>query len=162
MNMAAEFDPTGTYRYSLSRAWDSNASPLALVMLNPSTVDGTVDDPTIRRCIHFARSWGYGSLEVVNLFAYRATAPSGLLNAADPIGPENDCFILEAKMRASKIIVAWGHRGTLNSRDKAVIRLLSPTGDLYCLGTTHSGHPRHPLYASRGAMPVPFSWNKGI
>ena len=86
----ADFDPTGVYRYSLWREWDARAPAVAFVMLNPSTADAGKDDPTIRRCASFARSWGYGSLEVVNLFAYRASEPKRLRQTPDPIGPAND------------------------------------------------------------------------
>ncbi len=78
MRMSAKFDPSMNYRYSLAREWNSNAPRIGFVMLNPSTADATSNDPTIRRCINFARFWGYGAIEVVNLFAYRASHPAQL------------------------------------------------------------------------------------
>ena len=94
MIKSAEIDPTGLYRYSLYRGWETNAPKrIAFVMLNPSRADATNDDPTLCRCISFARSWGYGSLEVVNLFAYRASKPEELKTVTDPVGSENDRYI---------------------------------------------------------------------
>src|SRR5262249_14212908 len=94
---AAVISDCGRYRYSLTRRWGDAAEPRALfVMLNPSTADAEQDDPTIRRCIGFAKAWGMGSLEVVNLYALRATDPAALLSAPDPIGPKNDTMITSA------------------------------------------------------------------
>ncbi len=97
----ADFDGTGAYRYSLWREWDSRRPIVAFVMLNPSTADAAKDDPTIRRCASFARSWGYGSLEVVNLFAYRASEPKRLRQTPDPIGPANDDYLVDAADRVA-------------------------------------------------------------
>src|SRR5207237_5457574 len=69
----ASFSRDRRYRYRLWRRWDAARPVVAFVMVNPSTADAGRDDPTIRRCIGFARSWGYGRLEVVDLFAYRGT-----------------------------------------------------------------------------------------
>lgn len=155
MRMGAEIDLTETYRYSLWREWSLDAPRISFIMLNPSTADAVVNDPTIRRCISFAQSWGYGSLEVVNLFAYRATNPHTLSRVANPIGPENDRYLLAARQRAQTVILAWGNWGTLQSRNQAVISLLSQQ-DIYCLGITQAGHPRHPLYIQGSTTPVPF------
>ena len=87
---SADFSACGTYRYALRRIWLPAAPQVLFIGLNPSTADEKSDDPTIRRCLGFARSWGYGGLIVANLFAYRATAPSALREARDPIGPLND------------------------------------------------------------------------
>lgn len=115
-------------------------------MLNPSTADEQRNDPTIQRCIEFARIWQFGSVEVVNLFAYRATDMKELLKVNDPVGEENDLFIEQAIERCSTIVVGWGTKGTLLGRDRQVMQLLTCKKDLYCLGVTKDGHPRHPLY----------------
>lgn len=156
MKMGAVLDSTGTYRYLLWREWDAIAPRVVFVMLNPSTACATTDDPTIRRCTRFAQSWGYGSVEGVNLFAYRAPYPKVLRLVPDPIGPDNDRSLLEAKQRAQIIIVAWGHHGTLGNRHQAVFPLLADKGCLYCLGMTKAGHPRHPLYVRSDTTPVPY------
>ncbi len=135
----------GNYRYLLKREWDADAPQATFVMLNPSTADAECDDPTIRRCINFSRSWGYGCLEVVNLFAYRATKPQVLFQADDPIGSQNDRYLQQAIRRATLIVVTWGIHGSFLDRDEAVLTLISGK-HLYCLGLTKAGHPRHPLW----------------
>ena len=156
MKKDAVIDPTGLYRYSLCREWNTNTPRVAFIMLNPSRADATTDDPTLRRCISFAKSWGYGSLEVVNLFAYRASKPVELKKVTYPVGKENDRYLKEAVERADKIIVAWGNRGILNNRYKDVLNMLNGLGgiQLYCLGTTKKSHPYHPLYVKGNTQPV--------
>jgi len=142
----AVFDASGMYRYSLWRAWYADHPRIVFIMLNPSTADEQRNDPTIRRCIEFARTWQFGSVEVVNLFAYRATDMKELLKVDDPVGEENDRFIVKAVEGCSTIVVGWGTKGTLLGRDRQVMQLLTSKQDVYCLGMTKDGHPRHPLY----------------
>ena len=150
----ATFDPTRTYRYRLSRTWDPTGPTLAFVMLNPSTADAEVLDPTVRRCVGFARSWGFGALEVVNLFAFRATDPRDLLLAAAPVGPDNDRAIVDAASAADRVVVAWGIRGTHLGRARAVAALLRATSVRpLALAMTRDGHPRHPLYVRADTRP---------
>ncbi len=156
MKTGAIFDPTGAYRYLLWREWDPGGSRIAFVMLNPSTADAASDDPTIRRCIGLACRWGYGALAVVNLFAYRATYPRELLKAHDPVGPENDRYILEIADRGDAALLAWGNHGTLLGRNREVIRLLSGCERLYRLALTRAGQPRHPLYVPNAIRPARF------
>ncbi|MGH9551149.1 MAG: DUF1643 domain-containing protein, partial [Terriglobales bacterium] len=94
MEAKAVFDRSGKYRYTLSRCWNSDLERIVFLMLNPSTADAEVTDPTIRSCLGFARELGFGALEVVNLFAYRATEPAALKRARSPVGRENDRYIL--------------------------------------------------------------------
>lgn len=168
MYRGALFDATGRYRYRLWRTWDSALPRVAFVMLNPSTADHREDDPTIRRCIGFARQWGYGSLGVVNLFAYRTPSPVALARAVDPVGPDNDRHLRAVCGRARDVVVAWGVHGRLHGRDRAVVALLARRGrrdrgdrgqraPLLCLGTTRGGHPRHPLYLARDTRLRPFA-----
>lgn len=139
----AELD--GPYRYLLWRRW-ADAATVLFVMLNPSTADARRDDPTIRRCSGFARAWGFGGVEVVNLFAWRATDPRELRRAADPVGPENDRVIAAAAARNHAVIAAWGNHGALGERDRQVAALLARFRPR-CLGApTARGAPRHPLY----------------
>ncbi len=104
----ATFDPTRTYRFHLSRTWDPAGPVVAFVMLNPSTADAHRLDPTVRRCVGFAAAWGFGALEVVNLFAFRATDPTDLSRCRDPVGTGNDRVVLEVARRADRVVVAWG------------------------------------------------------
>jgi hypothetical protein len=147
VNMGARFDATGTYRYTLWRSWDTTRPRLAFVMLNPSTADAEVNDPTIRRCLGFAQAWGYGALEVVNLFALKTPQPSQLSLAADPVGAECDMSIVQAVEQADCTVIAWGNWGGLHGRDRAVLALFDQP--VYCLGRNQSGQPRHPLYLRR-------------
>lgn len=155
LGKGAVFDKTGAYRYRLWRVWNESAPRVGFIMLNPSTADDTLDDPTIRRCIGFARAWGYGAVEVVNLFAYRATRSADLRGMADPIGRENDRYLQRLEQNVQQIIVAWGNLGAWQNRDQAVIRRFSQR-HLHCLGTTLSGSPRHPLYLRKETLPQRF------
>lgn len=140
----AGFSPCRRYRYTLSRTWDAASPPLVFIGLNPSTADETTDDPTIRRCIGFARRDGFGGIVMLNLFALRSTDPAALSDASDPVGPWNDDQIFAA-CKGRTVVAAWGVHGTLRGRDKVVRRLLAGV-DLRCLGRTKEGNPRHPLY----------------
>lgn len=139
----------GRYRYHLSRTWGSGPSAL-FVMLNPSTADAEVDDPTIRRCIGFAKSWGMGGLMVVNLYGLRATNPRALwsVDTAQAIGPDNDDWIRYAAGLANDegapIVAAWG----ANAKPARVawVREMPALARLSHLGLTNGGAPRHPLY----------------
>ncbi len=143
MHRGATFDPTGVYRYRLWREWDPALPTVAFIMLNPSTADATYDDPTIRRCIGFARSWGFGRLEVANLFAYRATRLADLRAAPDPVGPCNTEHLAAACAKAGLVIAAWGNGRLFVPADPPHL----PDVPLATLGLTRLGEPRHPLYA---------------
>ena len=150
----------GEYRYLLWRVWDTTRPRLLWILLNPSVADGERDDPTLRRCTAFSDAWGYGALEIVNLFAYRTTDKSKLstLNM-DPIGPENDEHILAAASHAPRIIVGWGADGALQMRDRAVLAALCQHAQrsVDCLGVVRNGCPRHPLYIPGDTLPIPYA-----
>lgn len=156
----AVLSPCGLYRYRLGRTWDASTARVCWVMLNPSTADASVDDPTIRRCIGFARAWGFGGLDVVNLFALRSPDPRALRTAADPVGPENDRHILDVAGRAGLVVCAWGADGFARSRARSVLGSLAARGlVVHRLASTREGAPAHPLYLAGGLMPVP--WRAG-
>jgi hypothetical protein len=156
---AATISACGRYRYDLTRRWDEG--PLALwIMLNPSTADAEVDDPTIRRVAGFSRSWGMPGFTVVNLYALRATKPAHLLAADDPTGPDNGYTIRAHILTAAVIVGAWGAWWS-SQRDRPprynVEGAVRDAGRrLYCLGTTKGGEPRHPLYVAASQPRVPF------
>jgi hypothetical protein len=158
----AVFSPDRTYRYALTRRWDEAAPLACFIMVNPSTADALTDDPTIRRCSTFARSWGAGGLLVLNLFALRATDPAELRRHPDPVGPDNDHVIrrmLSAVTgRAGWVVAAWGVHGLLAGRDTYTARLVADVygPDLSCLGVTKDGQPRHPLYVHGDTPLTPF------
>lgn len=155
--IGATFSPCEKYRYLLWREWAKVGQTCLFIMLNPSTADESVDDPTIRRCVSFCKTWGYSRLEVVNLFALRSTNPDVLRKVSKPVGVLNNRTILEASVRASRVIAAWGIGGSLNNRAREVCALLNKTVDIYCLGKTQSGFPKHPLYLKSDTIPQIFS-----
>jgi hypothetical protein len=155
----AKISDDGLYRYTLGRRWSQDLSDGAavFVMLNPSTADAAVDDPTIRRCIGFAKALGYGGLHVVNLYAFRATKPADLWRAADPIGPDNDEHLRETFKAAARegraVIAAWSANAQ-PLRAEFVGALARAAGvTLQALGFTKDGAPRHPLYLRADAEP---------
>jgi hypothetical protein len=126
------------------------------ILLNPSTADATEDDPTIRRCIDYARRWGCGTLGVVNLFALRSTTPGNLYAEHDPVGPGNDEAIIEAALWAQEtdgiIVAGWGLHGTHLQRDEAVLELLDGI-NVHALHVNEDGTPKHPLYCRADIAP---------
>ena len=142
------------YRYSLVRTWDTAGRKALFVMLNPSTATEVQNDPTVERCERRARALGFGSFCVTNIFAWRNTDPKEMRRAEDPIGPENDATIAEYAFWADQIVCAWGTHGAHLSRGPAVERVLRDTGrDLYHLGLSKAGHPKHPLYIAYKQQP---------
>lgn len=134
------------YRYRLWRVWDTKLPTVTWIMLNPSTADGKEDDPTIRRSIGFAEDWGCGGIEVVNLFAYRSTDPKRLLQVPDPVGRENNDYIISSPKDLT--VAAWGSwagaREDLAKRVREVRKLVEDRA-IFCLGRTASGDPKHPV-----------------
>ena len=158
----AEFSPCGRYRTFLERRWDGLAfgSPgfVAWIMMNPSTADEQVDDPTVRRCRDFSRRWGFGAMVVLNSFALRATKPAMLLQAEDPVGPGNDAAIRDGAKRAARVIAAWGlPPKPLRWRGAQIAAMLAEEGvRAEALKVTASGEPGHPLYIAGDTLPVPW------
>lgn len=163
----ARFDLNGVYRYELGRQSNAEArptgdAPLVFIMLNPSTADHEVEDPTIRRCLGYARAWSRDTVKILNLFALRSTDPAALYAVNDPVGPENDA-VIEAEIEASILepaqmfICAWGVHGGYRDRDRAVLAMFERHGVTpYCLGTTKDSFPKHPLYLRKDVEPVPY------
>jgi hypothetical protein len=149
---SAVISDCGLYRYRLDRRW-SDGPTVAWLMLNPSTADARAEDATSRRIQAFSRSWGYGALTVVNLYAWRATDPRELWRTADPVGPDNDRHITEA-VAGRTVIAAWG----ANARPDRITAVLALPGmdRLHALELTKDGQPRHPLYLRRDLTPQPW------
>lgn len=143
----ASFSPCGKYRYALTRTWDFLGPGALWLMLNPSKATAELDDPTVRRVQAFSREWGYGSATVANIFALRATDPKELYGHSDPVGPENDRTIFSLAGDADLVVVAWGNHGRLQGRGAQVADLLCDV-ELWSLGVTGAGQPRHPLYVA--------------
>jgi hypothetical protein len=157
----AIFSDDMKYRYRLWRRWnfDSEGGVCVFCMLNPSTANESFNDPTVERCERRARDLGFGSLEVVNIFALRSTDPQALYNDPDPVGPKNDDIIYavidNAFNNGGMAVMAWGEHGKLRGRGEAVLDMLERRGTLYvhALKLNRSGQPAHPLYLPYAAQP---------
>jgi hypothetical protein len=152
----AEFSECRTWRYALWRHWDwqGYGNCVAFVGLNPSTADETKDDPTIRRCINFAKAWGYSGLYMLNIFAFRATDPKDMKAAADPVGPQNDEMLCYHQKKVALVVAAWGTHGSFQDRAARVVEIMRPP--LMCLGKNSDGSPKHPLYLRADLKPIHF------
>lgn len=162
------------YRYTLRRSWGGDGDgEVVWIMLNPSTADASLDDPTIRRCVAFSRSWGKVGLYVVNLFARRASKPSVCFDGKiDPVGPVNDTAIMSAATGGRLVIAAWGAsvgpdmRPSVSGRPAAVRKMLRDAGvRLHHLGLTRGGHPKHPLARGTHRIPdgqEPIAWDTEV
>lgn len=153
MISSAIFSPCRTYRYQLWRRWGPGKA-CAFIGLNPSTADETKDDPTIRRCIKFAQTWGYGSLCMVNLFAYRATDPEVMKQQEDPIGPDNDSYMAMARGDCDLMVAAWGKHGDHMGRGGQVFSNFAT--NLFALKLNSDSSPAHPLYLKGTLVPIPY------
>lgn len=153
--MSALLSPCGHFRFRLVRAWDPALPRLLFIMLNPSTADAAQDDATVRRCVGFGRALGYGSIEIVNLFAFRTKNPIVLKQAGWPVGEGNDAHILEAVMAAGEVICAWGAHARASARAAEVLELIGDWCTPKALALTADGVPKHPLYLAGDLRPVP-------
>ena len=154
MQKSAIFDADRRYRYLLTRRWAAGKSA-TFIMLNPSTADETVDDPTIRKCIGFASRWGCTAIYIANLFAYRTKDPRRLKKVSNPVGPENHKYLQSLLSIAKRdqlpiVVVAWGAQGGLMGQDEAFIQMATAV-PLKALRLTKKGMPEHPLYVPYAA-----------
>ena len=148
------------YRYRLSRTWDAEKPHVMFVMMNPSTADPLVDDPTVAKCGRFARAWRYGGVYVGNTFAYRTTDQKRLMQVPDPVGPENDAYLIEMAKEAAIVVFSYGQpcHATLRPRGLALARLLMKEAGVkpHTLRLAKNGTPWHPLYLPETLKP--FVW----
>jgi hypothetical protein len=153
----ALFSPCRAWRYTLLRRWNPSLPSIAFIGANPSTADETVNDHTIRRCIQFAKDWGYGEFLMLNLFGYRSTKPVGLFDIEDPVGPCNDLHIDLIVSQVQTVCIAWGShdcvKSILRPRAEAVLTRLSRP---MCLGVNADGAPKHPLYLKKALRLMPY------
>lgn len=157
----ADFSSDGVYRYRLWRVWEPGPR-LGFIGLNPSTACAEHDDPTIRKCVGFAKRLGFGGIEVCNLFALRSRWPRALGLAVDPVGPDNDSFLSKMAVRVAACVACWGNHGGLLGRDGVVEALLgSRRIQLKCLAVTAKGKPGHPLMLPYSAELADFTREDG-
>lgn len=163
--MSAVFSPDRKYRYWLEREIRPTGIVVAFNMLNPSTADEKKNDPTVRRCIGYATDWGASKLIVTNIFGLRSTDPKLLYTDEDPVGPENDAYIIKAALTADVFVCAWGAHGKLRGRQDAVMSMLrtsAPLAKPCALKINGNGTPSvaptpaHPLYQKKDVVPIPF------
>jgi hypothetical protein len=143
MDKGATFSNDEKYRYLLWRQWDTKKPIITFVGLNPSTANGLTDDNTITRLINFTYTWSFGGFKIVNLFALKATDPGELIIHPDPIGPDNDDYLLEIAKDKTQVVFMWGNGGRLHGRNAIVMRMFK---NPLCFGITKCGQPIHPLY----------------
>lgn len=157
---SAVLSECGKYRYSLTRVWDDNKPRVLFIMLNPSTADAEKDDPTIRRCIGFAKDWGYGGIYVVNLFSLRATNPKDLLTAPFVVGVENEKWFRRMSSLANLVVCAWGNSSIVNKFQKRLDHTWKPLSwiskPLHYIELSNDGTPKHPLYLLKHLTPKPY------
>ncbi len=139
------------YRHRLGRHWNRSLGTVLFVGLNPSTADARVDDPTIRRCVSFAKSWGHGGLVMCNLFDWRATDPKQLPPSNIAVSDKNDAVLRTCVAEAKIVIAAWGKVPWATKRIREVFQtVFSEEKRWHCLGLTKDGiYPRHPLYMKK-------------
>lgn len=167
MKFETVFSEDRTHRYTLWREWSmgilepDNPGFVNFICLNPSTATETVDDPTMRKCIKFAKSWGYGAMCVTNIFGYRATDPEDMKAFAraggDPVGPQNDYFIQLAAVTAELVVCAWSQHATFMGRGGDVKEMLEEAGvtlHYFKMGVGKDPQPHHPLYLPDSTKPV--------
>lgn len=157
MKADAKLSSCRNYRYALWRTWDDTKPYAMIIGLNPSTADETQGDPTLTRCINFAKSWGYGGVCMANLFAYRATIPNDMKAAKNPIGLENDVWLAQLSEDAGIVVAAWGNDGSHLDRS-SVVKATLP--NLHCIKMNKSGEPAHPLYLKASLIPVTMELNQ--
>jgi len=165
MKGTAQFSDCLKFRYTLTRDWSISGEEkknILFLMLNPSTADADIFDPTVKRCFNYAKRWGYNHMTVCNIYAYRATNPKDMLRAKEEginiIGQHNDSYIWGCAMEAQKIICAWGASPWSRDRAKEVIQVLERyCGEkLFCLKKSKDGCPVHPLYQKNDLIPAKF------
>lgn len=158
--MSAVFSADRKYRYLLERDLTTSLfvdnGICVFIGLNGSKGSETQNDPTLRRCIGFAQAWNYSKFRMTNLYGLMSTDPKGLWEVEDPIGPQNDSFLLEATADAKMIVCAWGNSGS-PERSAHVIKLLKDAGrKLHCLKLNADLSPSHPLYLKSDLVPIPY------
>lgn len=153
---AADISDDQAYRWSLWRTWPAGESTVLFVCCNPSTADGTEDDPTVRRCVAYAQAWGYRAVAIGNLYAFRTSKPRDLRAVPEPVGPLNDQALAAMVLDATIVVCAWGADPGIagyTERVAEVTALLNTYArGLQCLGRTKDGWPRHPLYMPANAQ----------
>lgn len=158
LDYGAVFSPCAVYRYTLWRVWDRSRPIVNFVMLNPSTADEILNDPTVERCERRARRMAFGGVIVTNAFALRSTNPKGLRTVADPVGPENDDHIRDQAAAADLVVCGWGNHcdAVAPGRGARILEAIKAGGRVpHALKRNADGSPQHPLYIGYAVQPTP-------
>lgn len=156
MIKTAIISPCQRYRYQLWRSWDIHGKTVCFVGLNPSTADAEQDDPTITRCINFAKQWDFGNLCMLNLFAYRATEPEEMIKQqAQAFGPLNDFYLAQPLQRCDLTVVCWGANGKYFNQDLHVLRMIDTP---MCFEMNKNHTPKHPLYVKSDTKLINYTY----
>lgn len=142
---------------------------------NPSTADANLDDPTVRRMVHFSRAAGCDRMLLGNVWAWRATQPADLwaalasgdyteamheanLDALAAIGAQCDVLFMAFGAEPGRKHPEWVR--------EAIDALWNPGRPVpLCLGMTADRLPLHPLARGKHAVRndvVPQPWNPDV
>lgn len=154
MEKDAELSSCRKYRYALWRTWDEDKMKVMFIGLNPSTANEFKDDPTVTRCISYAKQWGYGGIIMGNIFAYRTSSTDEMKRAEDPIGRENDAWLNRLSEQADIIVAMWGNLGDFRNRSAEVCDMFP---DLMCFSINATDQPHHTRGLPDGITPIPYS-----
>lgn len=147
-----QFSDDELYRYAWVASW-GKGKPLMVVGLNPSTADENQTDPTVAKCVQYAKDWKFPGLIMANAFAYRSTDPKKLYELEDPVGERNDFYLKELSTFAGCVLLAWGNHATYRNRSENILKLFNGL-ELFCLKTNKNGEPAHPLYLKKSIKPI--------
>lgn len=157
MHKGAILSSCKKHRLQLWREWDSNLPKVLFIMLNPSTADDQQDDPTLRRCIDFAKQWGFGGLYIGNLYSFRATDPWSLLNVSKFSHRDNYKHLLTMANQCQLVVCAWGNYPVIKKLGIPLNVFNHLEQKLYCIALSKASKPKHPLYLKKSLTPIPFS-----
>lgn len=162
MQKYAVISSCGSYRHILTRIWNSRLPLMGFIQLNPSIADHEIDDPTLRRDMHFARREGFGGCQLTNLYDFRATSPKELAAAECPVSDKNDGYICQMMRECDKTVAGYGTHKMAVKAEQDLFDLMDARDVLWCLGTTKGGMPRHPLYVKNEQPLIKYAecWDK--
>lgn len=146
INSEAVFSDDKKYRYKLTRTWDKDKKKATIIMLNPSKASELKSDRTVINVTNFLIDNNYGSINIVNLFAYMPTEPKELSQRNNEFEKYNDKYIIESLEKSDIVIVGWGSDNKKYiSRKRQVEELLKPhINKIKCFKDDKGKKSRHP------------------
>ncbi len=156
IHSSAEFSPCRKYRYTLKRVWDESKPMVQFIGLNPSTANENENDATVRRCINFAASWGYGGMFMTNIFSYVSTNPDDLKTSGENTN-KNDAALIETAAQCTLVVFAWGASFKQHQERMNEVKKMFPGAS--CIKISKTGEPCHPLYLKGDLKPIRYNLN---